>query len=66
MSDIVKKVITEPPTASELYGLQLHEIIKFPNNHIFEAVMRVPGGWVYSVNCRSNLFVPYHNEYQEK
>jgi len=49
-------------TPKILYSLKLHEII-IPDNS--NAIMRVPGGWIYQMPTGC-VFVPYNNEFQDE
>jgi hypothetical protein len=48
---------------NELYKMKLHECLVLFN--IEEFVMRVPGGWVYSLKS-GPVFVPFNNEFQKE
>ena len=54
----------------ELYEMKLHDVIT-PKGPEAISILRVPGGWVYSIFVEteggydvSNTFVPYDNEFQ--
>jgi len=45
-----------------IYDLKLHEIVDFDD--LEGGVMRVPGGWIYSLGLEDKLiFVPHNNEF---
>jgi hypothetical protein len=46
---------------STIYDMKLHEY-KFINDEI--TVLRVSGGWLYFIDIKSPVFVPYNNEFQ--
>jgi len=49
----------------DIYKLKLHEIHSIENTPIY--VIRVPGGWLYTVECPTGdtvqSFVPYNQEF---
>lgn len=55
-----------------LYEMKLHEMARAnwdQNGAVCYDVMRVPGGWIYTMfdkskESQSSVFVEYHNEFQ--
>ena len=49
--------------AKIIYGMELHECIKF-SRELY--VTRVPGGWIYEIiGAVASIFVPYNDEFKE-
>ena len=45
-----------------IYGMKLHQVIIEGNMEI----LRVPGGWVYTVLGTNSIFVPFNNEFKNE
>lgn len=55
--------------SNEIFSMGLHEIGLFIDGPIKIYILRVPGGWIYSVPERGEfptfgVFVPFNNEFQ--
>lgn len=51
---------------SDIYKLKMHEKIGITNDKV--EILRVPGGWIYTIWDRdmwTSIFVPFNNEFQE-
>ena len=56
--------------AKELYELKLfEELVLHKNDVVWEAMKRVPGGWLHTYNCpigATTTFIPFDNEFQPR
>ena len=53
-----------------IYNLKLHQCLELDDPHLYNTILRVPGGWVYrsfdkSCSMMTSCFVPLNNEFQE-
>ena len=44
-----------------IYDLKLHQMLYIEN---LTTIIRVPGGWIYSFNNASEVFVPFSTEFE--
>lgn len=46
--------------AMRLYSMNVGEVIDITN---FTSIMRMPGGWLYRIQHKQSIFIPYNDEF---
>jgi hypothetical protein len=51
-----------------IYELELHQTLEMDDPHLYNTILRVPGGWIYryfdmSRSMLTSCFVPFNNEF---